>query len=171
MQTEQKAPQADTTPPATATTAAAGRNHLGVEIAAGLSSVAMGMVTAWRLVMERSHNNLSTLGIIRDLKGPRDRWGESHVAALKNGMDRSESARLIKEASTKYQGLLAERFNKAGYSSFGERLNILHPFQKWEVAVTSLAVTGVALGSILILTKDLFADKVQQNKNDESRER
>ncbi len=139
---------------------------LVVDVAAGVSSVLMGAVTAWRLVMERSHSNISTLGIIKDLKGPRDSWGEGHIKGLKAGMNREKSAELIKNASTKYQALLSERFERAGFKTFSERLNILHPFQKWEVATTSLAVTGIALGSLLLLTKDMFKEAADKEKDE-----
>jgi hypothetical protein len=134
------------------------RSEVAIELAGAAGSLMAGAVTAWRLVMERSHSNLSTLGIFRDLKPKRDKWGEEHVAAME-GMPREESAKLIRQASAKYQSQLSTRLDAAGYKTFSERLDILHSFQKWEVAITSLAVTGVALGSIVYVAKTLFGNQ------------
>ncbi len=149
-----------------------------VEFGAAASSMLMGAVTAWRLVMERSFSNFSSLQLTTDLKAWRDAEGQ-HLQTLvpRYTVNWNEGASKyticktdphtptlpdylhtrIKSASDTYQELLHRRFQESEYEGFAARLKMLHPHQKWEVAITSLAVTGVALGSILLLTKDIFS--------------
>ena len=45
-------------------------------------------------------------------------------------------------------------------------MKLLNTHEKWKIGLTALAVTGVALGSILLLTKDLFKSEEEKPKAD-----
>jgi len=131
-----------------------------VDTIAAVSSVAAGAVTATQMIERDFHHNFSTLHLTKDLKEPRNKWGESHVNKLESRLiNTEESAHLIKAQSRTYQHELSVRKTEAGFGTLRARASLIHPHQWGAIIVTSLAVTGVGIGSFLLLTKNLFSGK------------
>ncbi len=133
-------------------------NQFFADMVAGASSIVMGGVTAWRLIEERAHKNLSSMYLTEDIKVDRVKHGtEIRRQVVEGTLTEQEAFHKLQEGVKYYENKMDERFLKSGVGSLGRKLGVLRSHQKWEVAVTSLAVTGVALGSVLLMTRELFA--------------
>lgn len=136
---------------------------LFVDVFGGVSSMVAGGVTAWRLIEERAHKNLSSLGLTEDIKHAREAYGSLIRDRVKSGLiTPTEGHQQLQAAVKKFESQMDERFRKAGVGPVWKKLDILRDHQKWEVAITAIAVTGIALGSVLLLTKGLFAGEDKQ---------
>lgn len=134
---------------------------------AGLTSVLAGGVTAWREVLSESYSNFTSLDLVDDLKQKfRANFGPGHVNKLRGGMDAAKSADIIVEQNAKYQAAVHQRMIDAGFGSFSKRLELLNSHEKWKIGLTSLAVTGVSLGSLLLLTRDWMQSPTKTSEDD-----
>lgn len=146
-------------------------NEHTVDLIGAGGSIIAGGVTAWQMIERDFHNNFSTLQLTKDLKDPRDKWGSDHVKNITGkgtkAISSDESARLIIEQSRRYQSDLSSRKIAAGFKTFFDRTRLIHPVQWGAIAITSLAVTSVAIGSLLLLTKDIFKSTPDKAKQDD----
>ena len=136
----------------------------------GVSSVVLGSITAWQTILSESYANFTSMDLVDDIKKKfRADFGPSHVSKLKSGsLSREQSFDVVVKNNTEYNEAIAQRFRDAGFGKFSKRMELLSTHEKWKIALTSLAVTGVALGSLLLLTKDMFSAKTPSEGKDET---
>ncbi len=144
------------------------RDSWAAEIITGVSSVLLGSLTAWQTILSESYSNFTAMDLVDDIKKKfRDDFGPQHVEKLKaRGYTSEESFNIIVKNNKDYNKAIAERFQEAGFGKFSKRMELLSSHEKWKIALTSLAVTGVTLGSLLLLTKDLFSEKKEASEPD-----
>ncbi|MDE3016889.1 MAG: hypothetical protein KGI29_08250 [Pseudomonadota bacterium] len=131
-------------------------NPLLADIIGGVSSIVAGGVTAWRLIQERAYKNVSSLYFIEDIKKIRSEYGPKIVRQIEaNELTEREYFSQLEEGVKLFEGKMEERFKKGGITNIFKELKLLRPHQKWEVAISSLSASGIALGAILLLTRDL----------------
>jgi len=138
-----------------------------VDGVAAASSLAAGGVMFWREVLSESYANFTSLDLVDDIKRKfRNEFGPAHADRVKNGLISAEqSFETILQQNEKYNAAVAERFEKAGFGNFGSRLKLLNSHEKWKISLTALAVTGVTLGSIMVIARGLFADQEKAKEN------
>lgn len=145
-----------------------------LETLAAASSVAMGAVLAWREILSESYANFTQLDLVDDIKRKfRKDFGPSHSSRLEGGMSRDNSVEAVVKQNNEYNRAVAERMKKAGFESntvsgFMNRAKLLSSHERWKIGMTAGAVSAVAAGSLLMLTKDLF-DKKEKSADVEPR--
>ena len=129
----------------------------------GVSSLVVGGVTAWGLIKERAYKNFSSLHFFEGMKHQRRKHGEDIIRRLEAGeINGAEAHELTKEGIKKYALMADETLKKAHFGTTLQKFNALRGHQKGEVAITALAYGGIALGSILLITRGMFTKQEQQ---------
>jgi hypothetical protein len=141
---------------------------LVVDTVAAASSLAAGGVMAWREVLSESYANFTSLDLVDDIKKKyRKDFGPELSKKIASGhISKDAATDAILKQNENYNKAIAMRFEEAGFGSFANRLKLLNTHEKWKIGLTALAVTGVALGSIMLITKDLFSSKAQKAEQD-----
>ncbi len=140
-------------------------------IAAG-SSILAGVFTAWREILSESYANFSSLDLIDDIKQKyRTHFGEKFLQDIQEQkakgipIDTKKTVEDILKQNDAYNVAVEQRFKETGFDKFSNRMKLLSTHEKWKIGLTALAVTGVSLGSLLLVTRDMFRKKEDDEKS------
>lgn len=136
---------------------------------AAVSSIAAGGIMYWREVLSESYANFTQLDLVDDIKDTyRKKFGPDFVKNFeqaKGEISTEQATKVIVDQNKAYNKAISERFKEYGFDKFSNRMQLLNSHEKWKIGLTALAVTGVSLGSLLLLTRDMF--KKNAKKTDE----
>ena len=127
---------------------------------ATVGSLITGYFTGRRVIEERSYKNASSIGMWDDIKPKRLHAGAEILGKIKNEhLPPEEAHNLLKTAIQSDETIKKARIAELGSGSVLKQFSLLRSHQKWEVGVTTLASAGIALGSILLFTHEMFSSK------------
>ena len=164
-----KSPEQSESPPSADATAASMHKHKAVsvinspDVVVGVSSLVAGGLTAKRLIEERAYKNVSSHGLWDDIKPLRVSAGTKIVKqALAREITPQEAHTMLKEDIFQDGIMKRERLKKLGSDTFLKQYELLRPHQKWEVAIAGLTSFGIALGSLLLFSHEMFSKKERE---------
>jgi hypothetical protein len=135
-----------------------------VDSIGAVSSVVMGSLTAKRRIEELAYKNVSSLHGFEDLKAERRPIGPSILNQVERGEIGSTKAyELMKQAIHAGEIKADTRLAQYGADTLWKQFNWLRGHQKGEVIISAVAVSGIALGAVLLTTRELFRKKDQAN--------
>lgn len=130
---------------------------LMIDVIAGVSSIAAGAMTVWQMVEERAHKNLSSLGLIEDIKGRREKFGQKITGLREKGLyTEMHAASKIAKGSQLFEHKIDERFAEMGYGSFIKKLRVLRDHQYIGIGLAAVAFAGLAMTSVVYLARSAF---------------
>lgn len=137
-----------------------------VEGIAAVSSLAAGGVMAWRDILSESYANFTDMKLVDHIK---DRYRKDFGPNLASDVEAGRIA--VQDATQKiiqnnqhYHEDVAAFFKKSGFDSFSNRMALLNSHERWKIGLSAAAVASVTLGSVLLLGRNLFADKEPERK-------
>lgn len=122
------------------------------------SSIAAGAVTGWVYVERSAYKNMSSLGAFDDMKPKRKAAFDEIERGIEHGkISQRQSFHLVDGLIESNEREARNRLLKMGIHNFGDRWNILRTHQKMEAGAYALIAGGVAIGSVLQLTREFVA--------------
>ena len=141
---------------------------LVVDVTAGISSAVAGALTFWEKTDSLSYKNVSSQGMWDAIKPPRKMRGQEILRRAQSGEITARQAHFeLKDAIVKGDQLADETLRVLGSEGIMKQFSLLRTHQKINVALSTLAVTGIALGSILFISRGLFTEQEKQYGNGE----
>ena len=139
-------------------------SSFAIEVVAGMSSLMAGGITAWRMIKELAHRNTSAIDFIEDIKNARREAGPKLAKQIVAGTINSDQAYSELQKVIQWNASsVDERMVKAGAGPLWKKFGLLRPHQKWDVALSTLASGGIALGAVLLGARELISDSDREN--------
>jgi len=131
----------------------------GANIIAAASSLIAGGVTAWRVVSERFHTNMTSMRLGEDIKEERRKFGSDLAEKIThpNGISNDKIYKEVQSAVNRFEDKFDDRFKFA--DTIVKKWGLLRNHQKAEVAFSTAAALGVVFGSVLLVSRDLISKK------------
>ena len=128
------------------------------------SAIAASTVTAWSLIEAKAYKNLSSLGIWNDIKPERIARGREVLKNVERGsLNATQAFKQIDDLIEVGEQGARERLNKIGVRNVVDRWKLLRRHQRAETIISTIAVGGIALGSVLLLTHEMFTKKDRED--------
>ena len=144
-----------------------------VDVIGGVSSVLVGVTTAWHLIEERAYKNLSSLHWFEEMKEERRKVGQNIAKKLVSKELTPDGAHEeLKKAILTFGERANDELEKAASGTIFKKFNLLRPHQKQEVIVTAIAFGGAALsvilGPVFLMTRGKFSEKEEDRLADKN---
>src|SRR5579885_3297895 len=122
------------------------------------SSLIAATVTAWSYIETKAYKNMSSLGLFDRMKPKRradfDKKIEGPVE--RGEITRQQALNMVDDLIEVNDREAKMLLDKVGINSMRSRWRILRGHQKAETAMITIGIGGVALGSVLQLTRNMF---------------
>jgi hypothetical protein len=137
-----------------------------VEGIAAVSSLMAGGVMAWREILAESYANFTDMKLVDHIKDKHRRdFGPELAKKIESRAISTEVAtQSILKNNTHYHEDVAAFFKEAGFDKFSNRMQLLNSHERWKIGLSAAAVASVTLGSVLLLGRNLFVEKADNNQ-------
>lgn len=140
-------------------------SNLTADLIAISSSVVAGAFTAWSQIESMAYRNMSALDAFEYMKPQRKAEREKIEHELREGLiTPKESFRKLDDLIERNEKDAVRRMEEFGIVSIKDRWNILRRHQKVEAMTWAMVAAGVAIGSILPLTRELNIQAAEEKK-------